>query len=125
MKEIVSGENVPKPAGAYSPAIVVNDLIFIAGQTPYDPRTGTLAQSIEEQTRQVLEKIKVILVTIGSSLEQVVRTDVYLSDLSLFEGMNSVYKTYFEEGSYPARTTVGVNLAGFLVEISCIAHRQA
>ncbi len=125
MKEIISGQNIPTPAGPYSPGVAVGDLVFVAGQVPRHPQTGEVAEGIEAQTRQVLENIKAILTAAGSSLDQVVRTDVFLSDLADFAAMNEVYKTFFTQGSYPVRTTVGVQLAGFKVEISCIAHRQA
>jgi 2-iminobutanoate/2-iminopropanoate deaminase len=125
MKEIVSTAKSPKPAGPYSQGVVVGDMVFVAGQVPRHPETGQTPENFEDQVRQVLENIKAILEAAGSSMRQVVRTDVFLSDLKFFPRMNEVYKSYFEEGSYPVRTTVGVQLAGFDVEISCIAHKQA
>ncbi len=124
MKEIVRTSNAPAPAGPYSQAVVVGDMIFVAGQVPKDPVTGTIAQGIEAQTRQVLTNIKAILEAAGSSMEQVVRTDVYLSSLDYFDQMNAVYQTFFG-GNYPVRTTVGAELRGFDVEINCIAHKKA
>jgi 2-iminobutanoate/2-iminopropanoate deaminase len=124
VKTIISTEKAPKPAGPYSQAVVVGDLVFVAGQVPRHPVTGETPQSIEDQTRQVFENIKAILEAASSNLSQVVRVDVYLKDLGNFQRMNAVYETFFE-GNYPVRTTVGVDLRGFDVEISCIAHKQA
>jgi 2-iminobutanoate/2-iminopropanoate deaminase len=126
MKEVVTTENSAKPAGPYSKAIVVGDLVFVAGQGPRNPHTNQISAEFEEQVRQVLENIKAILEAAGCTMNQVVRTDVFLSDLKFFSQMNGVYKTYFEEGSYPVRTTVGTALLNNIdVEISCIAHKQA
>lgn len=124
MKQIISTENAPKPAGPYSQAVVVGDMVFVAGQVPRDPKTGQQPESIEDQTRQVLNNIKAILEAAGCTMGQVVRTDVFLNSMSNFSRMNEVYKTFFDE-AYPVRTTVGVELHGFEVEISCIAHKQA
>ncbi|HEX2912181.1 MAG TPA: Rid family detoxifying hydrolase [Chloroflexia bacterium] len=124
MKQIISTDNAPKPAGPYSQAVVVGDLVFVAGQVPRDPQTGQMAGPIEDQTRTVLSNIKAILEAAGSNMSQVVRVDVYLSDMKHFDAMNGIYKTFFNE-DYPVRTTVGVQLHGFDVEINCIAHKQA
>ena len=124
MKTVISTEKAPKPAGPYSQAIVVGDMVFVAGQIPRNPQTGEVPQSIEDQTRQVFENIKAILEAAGCTLSQIVRTDVFLTDLENFQKMNAVYETFFE-GDFPVRTTVGVELRGFDVEISCIAHKQA
>ena len=124
MKEIISTSNAPSPAGPYSQAVVVGDLIFVAGQTPKDPQTGQIPEGIEGQTHQVFKNIKAILEAAGSNLSQVVRVDVYLTSLDNFQPMNEVYMTYFE-GNYPVRTTVGVDLRGFDIEITVIAHKAA
>lgn len=122
MKQIISTSNAPVPAGPYSQAVVVGDLIFVAGQIPKDPQTGLIPESIEDQTRQVFANIQAILEAAGSNLSQVVRVDVYLTSLEYFQRMNEVYKTYFEE-NYPVRTTVGVALHGFDIEVTVIAHK--
>jgi 2-iminobutanoate/2-iminopropanoate deaminase len=124
MKQIISTDKAPKPGGPYSQAVVVGDLVFVAGQVPRDPQTGKTPESIEDQTRLVLNNMKAILEAAGCTMQQVVRTDVYLSTMNNFSRMNEVYKTFFNE-DYPVRTTVGVQLVGFDVEISCIAHKQA
>ncbi|MBN9390178.1 MAG: hypothetical protein J0I20_19280 [Chloroflexi bacterium] len=124
MKQIISTSNAPTPAGPYSQAVVVGDLIFVAGQIPRHPQTGQVEPSIEAQTHQVFANIKAILEAAGSNLSQVVRVDVYLSDMDNFQRMNEVYRTYFDE-NYPVRTTVGAVLRGFDVEITVIAHKSA
>jgi 2-iminobutanoate/2-iminopropanoate deaminase len=124
MKQPVSTDKAPQPAGPYSQAIMAGDLVFVAGQVPKDPQTGNVPESIQDQTRQVLKNIQAILEAAGSSLDQVVRTDVFLSSLNYFSEMNEVYKTFFKE-PYPVRTTVGVELRGFDIEINCIAHKSA
>jgi 2-iminobutanoate/2-iminopropanoate deaminase len=124
MKQIISTSNAPSPAGPYSQAVVVGDLIFVAGQVPKDPQTGLIPESIEDQTRQVFANIAAILEAAGSNLSQVVRADVYLTSLDNFQRMNEVYKTFFSE-HYPVRTTVGVELRGFDIEITVIAHKGA
>jgi 2-iminobutanoate/2-iminopropanoate deaminase len=97
MKQIISTSNAPAPAGPYSQAVVVGDLIFVAGQVPRHPQTGQVEPAIEAQTHQVFANIKAILEAAGSNLNQVVRVDVYLSDMDNFQSMNEVYRTYFEE----------------------------
>jgi 2-iminobutanoate/2-iminopropanoate deaminase len=124
MKQIISTSNAPSPAGPYSQAVVVGDLIFVAGQVPKDPQTGLIPESIEDQTRQVFANIAAILEAAGSNLSQVVRADVYLTSLDNFQRMNEVYKTFFSE-HYPVRTTVGVELRGFDIEVTVIAHKEA
>jgi 2-iminobutanoate/2-iminopropanoate deaminase len=104
--------------------VVVGDLVFVAGQVPKDPQTGLIPESIEDQTHLVFKNIKAILEAAGSDLSQVVRVDVYLTTLDNFHRMNEVYKTYFDE-NYPVRTTVGVELRGFDIEITVIAHKAA
>ncbi len=125
MKEIISTDKAPQPAGPYSQAVVVGDLIFVAGQIPKHPETGEVPEGIAAQTGQVFNNIKAILEAAGSNLEQIVRMDVYLNDMGNFSQMNEVYKTFFSNEGYPVRTTVGVDLRGFEVEINCIAHKQA
>ena len=124
MKQIISTSDAPPPGGPYSQAIVVGDLVFVAGQVPKNPQTGEIPETIEDQTHQVFQNVKAILEAAGSNLSQVVRVDVYLTTLENFQRMNEVYKTYFE-GSYPVRTTVGVELRGFDIEVTVIAHKGA
>ena len=98
------------------------DFIFVAGQAPKDPATGKLVgETIEEQTTQTLENLKAILEAAGATMADVVKVSAHLTDLSLFDRYNSVYVKYFPEPR-PARTTVGSQLLGFMVEIDAIAY---
>ena len=121
----VTAPNLPKPAGPYSPAVVFDRLVFVAGQGAVDPSTGRMAgDDIASQTEQVLENIAAILEAAGSSLRHVVRCGVFLVDMSEFAAMNAVYERMFGENR-PARTTVQVAALpapGLRVEIDCIAY---
>ena len=96
-----------------------------SGQLPMDPATGAFPEGIAEQTRQSLTNVKSILAEAGVSMDQAVKTTVFLSDMNNFGAMNEVYATFFREGSYPARSAVEVARLpkGALVEIEVIAAR--
>lgn len=122
-KKIVSTEKAPKAIGPYSQAILVENLVFTAGQVGLNPATMELVDGgVEEQTRQVLTNLKHVLESAGSGLKFVIKTTVFLQDMSDFARMNSVYAEFFPENP-PARSTVQV--AGLpksaLVEIECVA----
>jgi 2-iminobutanoate/2-iminopropanoate deaminase len=122
-KETVFTESAPKAIGPYSQAIKVGDFIYTAGQGGMDPKTGEIVSGgIEAETRQVLTNIKNILEAAGSSLEQVVKTTVYLRDMQDFAAMNGVYATFFPTNP-PARTTVQAAALprGIAVEIDTVA----
>ncbi|HJQ69481.1 MAG TPA: Rid family detoxifying hydrolase [Blastocatellia bacterium] len=121
-KRKVLTDRAPKPAGPYSQAIVAGNTVYVAGQVAFSPRTGQVVEGgFEEQAVQVFENVKAILEGAGSSLDNVVRVNVYLTDLTNFSKMNEIYRRYFTE-SYPARTTVGVQLnADYMIEVDCIA----
>jgi 2-iminobutanoate/2-iminopropanoate deaminase len=121
-KQLISPEGGPRPGGAYSPGLRAGDFIFVAGQGPRNPATGELAgDTIEAQTRQVLENIKMILEAGGATMADVVKSTVHLADLSMFSRYNAVYAEYFPDPK-PVRTTVGSQLMGILVEIDVIAY---
>jgi 2-iminobutanoate/2-iminopropanoate deaminase len=121
----VTAAGVPAPAGPYSPALRVDDWVFLAGQGGADPETGKLGDTIEEQTEQTLRTIAALLEAAGCTLADVVSCLVHLSDLSLFERYNAVYAAHFPEPR-PVRTTVGASLLhGMLVEITVTARRPA
>ncbi len=123
MKEIISTSKAPSAIGPYSQAVKVGNLIFISGQIPIDPSSGNMVNGdIKEQTKRVLENIKGILESVGASLANVVKTTVFMIDLSEFSLMNEVYKDYFPEKP-PARSTIQVSALprGAKIEIEAIA----
>jgi len=125
MRKAVQTDKAPKPVGPYSQAIIEGDFIFVAGQGPINPGTGSLELGdARSETKRVFENIQAILVAAGSSLEQVVKCNVYLRDINDFAAMNEVYKTYFTP-PFPARTTIqaGALPGGIGVEIECIARK--
>src|SRR5512147_1896468 len=104
-KKIVSTEKAPKAIGPYSQAIVIENLVFTAGQVGLDPATMELvAGGIEAQTRQVLTNLKHVLETANSGLNFVVKTTVFLQDMADFARLNAIYGEFFPENS-PARST--------------------
>jgi 2-iminobutanoate/2-iminopropanoate deaminase len=106
MKKIVATEKAPKAIGPYSQAVVHNGLAYLSGQIPLDPMTGQLVEAdIVPQTTRVLENLKAVLEACGSSLDQVVKTTVYLTDMREFAKMNEIYAKYFPQNP-PARSTV-------------------
>lgn len=121
-KQQITTASGASPAGAYSQGIRAGDFVFVSGQGPLDPATGQIVgETIEEQTERTLENVKAILEAAGATLADVVKTTVHLSDLSLFPRYNEVYASYFPEPR-PARTTVGSELLGIMVEIDAIAY---
>jgi 2-iminobutanoate/2-iminopropanoate deaminase len=125
MRNPVTTDQAPRPIGPYSQAIIEGDLLFLAGQGPIDPATGvTNLGDIASQTRQTLANVKAILEAAGSSLEKVIRCNVYLKDIGDFAAMNEVYAQAFTT-PYPARTTIqaGALPGGIAVEIECTARR--
>ena len=108
-KKIVQPRKAPATPYPFSPGVISNGLLFVSGQVGTDPQTGKLvAGGIEAETAQTIQTIKMILEDGGASLDDVVSVTVYLSNMDDFAKMNAVYKQYFREGAYPARTTVGV-----------------
>lgn len=121
-KQQIRTEQAAAPGGAYSQGLRAGDYVFVSGQGPTNPATGKIAgETIEEQTRQVLENIKAILEAGGATMADVVKSSVHLSDLGHFARFNSVYARYFPDPK-PVRTTVGSQLLGILVEIDVIAY---
>lgn len=122
-RESIASDGAPKPIGPYSPAIKTDHLIYCAGQTPLNPSTGELVtRSVQEQTERVLENLSAVLKAAGSSLENVVKTTVFLTNMSDYTAMNEVYARFFPNVP-PARTTIAVVglPRGAQVEIECIA----
>lgn len=122
MKVIYTSE-APEAIGPYSQAICTGNLVFTSGQIPIDPATGTVeAVTIEEQTHQVCKNIEAVLRASGSSLEKVVKTVCFLSDMDNFAAFNGVYSQYFT--SRPARSCVAVKTLpkNVLVEVDTVAE---
>jgi endoribonuclease L-PSP, putative len=124
MKKAIVSENAPKAIGPYSQAIQAGNLLFLSGMLPIDPATGEFAsESITGQTEQIFKNVKALLEDAGSSLDQVVKTTVFLSDMGYFAAMNEVYSGYFNQ-PYPARSAFAVKALpkNALVEIEVIAY---
>ena len=123
MKQIISTPQAPRAIGPYSQAVVHNGLAYLSGQIPLDPATGTLIEGgIAEQTDRVLQNLKSVLEASGSSLDQILKTTVYLADMAEFAAMNDIYARYFPT-SAPARATIQAARLprDVRVEIDCIA----
>ena len=117
MKEAVKTMGAPAPIGPYSQGIVTTGkLLFVAGQTPKDPKTGQMPQEFKAQTERTLENIKAIVEAAGAKMADVVKVNAYLADLANFPFFNEVYARYFTE-PFPARTTVGAVLPGGGVQV--------
>lgn len=124
MKTILNTENAPKAIGPYSQGIQAGNLLFLSGQIPICPAEGKIvAADIEGQTRQSLENVKAILESAGCTMDHVVKTTVLLKDIADFVKMNEIYKEFFREGNYPARSAFQAAALpqGALVEIEAIA----
>lgn len=107
-KRAVETPDAPKAIGPYSQAIIANGFVYTAGQVGTDPKTGTLVEGgIMEQTEQVLKNLAVVLRAAGSSLDDAVKTTVFLADMNDFARMNEVYAKHFKT-PFPARSTVQV-----------------
>ena len=123
MKQVISTSNAPAAIGPYSQAVRTGTVLYSSGQLGIDPNTGEFVPGgIKEQTEQAFKNLVAVLEAGGVSLDQVVKTLVFLSDMSDFAAMNAVYSTYFKE-PYPARSAVAVKTLpkNALVEIEVIA----
>lgn len=126
MKKIIQTDKAPAPIGPYNQAVLVNNTLYTSGQIAINPVTGELElTSVEHETKLVMENLKAILVAADMTFDNVVKTSIFISDMHNFSKINSVYATYFNEKTAPARETVEVaNLPKFVnVEISIIAIR--
>lgn len=125
MKKVISTAEAPQAIGPYSQAVEAGGFVFVSGQIPLIPATGELVEgSVEVQTARVLENLKAILAAAGSSMEAVVKTTVYITNIDDFAKVNGIYGQYFQENP-PARVCVEVSKLpkGALVEIDVIAAR--
>jgi 2-iminobutanoate/2-iminopropanoate deaminase len=121
MRRTVMADKGPAPAGPYSHAVVANGFVFISGQGPVNPETGNMPNAFADQVRQTLENVRTILEAAESSLDDVVKVNAYVTDLTRFAEFNEVYKEFFQHEP-PARTTVATALLGILVEVDCVAQ---
>ena len=124
----VRTQRAPEPVGPYSQAVVHQGLVYASGQIPLDPETGQKIEGdIEAQTEQVIANLSAVLEAAGSSLSQVLRATVYLTDLSLFPRVNALYAQHFTGIPAPARATVQVAALplGAEIEIDAIAVCEA
>jgi 2-iminobutanoate/2-iminopropanoate deaminase len=122
-REAIQPDGVPVPAPPYSPVVAAGDLVFTAGQVAMDTAGAIVAGGVAEQTEQVLRNVAACLAAAGCSMDDVVKTTVFLADLADFPALNEIYARHFAR-PYPARTTVQAGLApGLLVEIEAVARR--
>ena len=124
-KEVIATEHAPAAIGPYSQAIRLDDLVFTAGQIAIDPGTGKLISGdVKAQTRQALRNLSAILEAAGSSVDHVLKTTVFLTDIRTYSDVNAVYAEFFS-GDCPARSAIQVAALplGASVEIEAIAAR--
>ena len=124
MSNKIQTEKAPAAIGPYSQAMVIGNLVFTSGQIPLDPETGLMVgDTITEQTHRVCQNLEAVLSAAGSSLQHVVKTVCFLSDMADFAAFNEVYAQYFTEK--PARSCVAVKALpkGSLVEVEVIAEK--
>ena len=124
MKKVISTTKVPAAIGPYSQAIQVGNLVYTSGQIPIDPATGAFVEGgIKEQTRQSLLNVQAILAEVGLTMNNVIKTTVFMADMNDFADMNAVYAEFFTE-PYPARSAVAVKTLpkGALVEIEVVGE---
>lgn len=124
-RQIVCTNHAPAPVGPYSQAVIVNGMVFVSGQIAIDPETNQLMGSgdIEQQTKQVMANLEAILTAAKSSWLEVVKTTIFLKDMSHFSSVNEIYAKFFDSENAPARACVEVARLpkDVLVEIDCIA----
>lgn len=127
MREIVETADAPKAVGPYSQAVILGNMIFTSGQIYINPKTGKLLEgTIDEQVRQVMSNLDAILKAAGVDFGNVVKTTIYVTDMSLYGKVNEIYGKYFSE-TFPARETVCVKELplGAKLEISMVAVRTS
>jgi len=125
MKKVIYTSNAPEPIGPYSQAIVANGFLFASGQIAINPENNELNNAnLEEEAHQVMRNVKALLVESEYDFEHIIKTTIFLSDMSLFTQVNEIYGSYFK-GEFPARETVAVKglPKGVNVEISITAYK--
>ena len=122
-KKIIKTSSAPDPIGPYSQAVQAGNTLYISGQVAINPASGNVeAKGVEEETHQVMKNLQAILTEAGTSFDNIIKTTIFLSDMSLFASVNEIYGSYFS-GNFPARETVAVKglPKNVNVEISMIA----
>lgn len=125
-KKIINTSDAPAPIGPYSQAVMYGDMLYTSGQIAIDPKSGEMVMdSIQAETRQVMENLKAVLAAADMSFENVIKTTIFLNDMGQFAQVNAIYGEYFDADTAPARETVQVaNLPKYVnVEIGMIAGR--
>ncbi|HID10942.1 MAG TPA: hypothetical protein EYP17_06540 [Candidatus Latescibacteria bacterium] len=122
-RKVLSSPRGPEAKGPYSAAVAYGNMVFVSGQGPIDPATGeVVGETVEEQLRRALENVRLILEDVGSSLDHVLKVTLYLKNMDDFSQANAVYREFFREGNYPARTTVQARLPlDIMVEVDAVA----
>lgn len=112
----------PSPVGSYSHVSQIGSIVFVSASGSIDPKTGViLGKTIEEQTKVIFSNLNKLLLELGASFKDVVKIGVYLKNIKDFDGFDSVYREYFKEVGFPARTTIGCDLwNGLLIEIDAV-----
>ena len=125
MNKVINTTNAPAPIGPYSQAVMANGFLFLSGQVAINPESGEVVESsVAEETHQVMRNIKSVLLEASYEFKDVVKTTIFLTDMSLFSEVNEVYGSYFED-NFPARETVAVKglPKNVNVEISMTAYK--
>jgi len=123
-RRAVRTEGAPAPLGGYSQGVVSGGLLFVSGQVPLDPVTRTVPALFADQVRRALDNVAAIAEAAGAQLADAVRVGVFLANLDDFDMMDAVYREYFHD-PMPARTTVGVGIRGYDIEIDAIIALRA
>lgn len=125
MKKIIATDKAPAAIGPYSQAVEVNGMIYTSGIIPVDPETGVIPEGSVEQARQVMKNMSALLQSAGSSMDQVIKTTVFIKEMDDFAAINEVYAEFFQE-AYPARSCVEVARLpkDVLMEMEAIALKK-
>jgi len=127
MKTIINTTDAPAPIGPYSQAVLANGFLYVSGQIAINPATGDLTQdTLKSETEQVMRNLNAVLLEAGFDFSTILKTTIFLSDMSLFAEVNEIYGSYFT-ADFPARETVAVKglPKGVNVEISCVAYKAS
>ena len=125
MMKVISTDDAPAAVGPYSQAVEIDGTVYVSGQIPVDPKTGSIPDNLPDQADRCLRNIRSILEAAGLGMKDMVKVNVYITDMSAFAEVNKVYAGFFEE-PYPARVCVGVASLpkGVGLEIDAIAVRK-